>query len=107
MLCLRGLLMRAAHPSPPLPTHTACRPRPSTVPCPCAPPRPAEPLAADPALLDGVAVLLGKGASLAASCGAADWLLAAASPERGVGDALAALHSDVLAGMKVRGCQGQ
>lgn len=86
-------------PSPSPPIDHICCPHPHVPPCLAAP------VAADPAQLERVARLLGKGATLAASCAAADWLLVAAAPERGVSEALAALHGDVLQAMKVRrGC---
>lgn len=73
------------------------------------PPSPAPPLPADPAALttmpparlDGLAALLADGVSLATSCSLPGWLLEAAAPEEGAGEALAALHARLLAALKV------
>lgn len=50
--------------------------------------------------LEKVAVLLGECITLVGSCAGPAWILAAASPERGVCEAMTGLHSDMLAILK-------
>ncbi len=49
---------------------------------------------------------MADGATLASACAAPGWLLAAAAPEGGACEAMAALHAGVLASLKVGGGGG-
>ncbi|PRW56603.1 p25-alpha domain-containing [Chlorella sorokiniana] len=64
---------------------------------------PAATCRASPTALERVACLMADGAALATSCAAPGWLLAAATPEGGACEAMAALHAGVLASLKDSG----
>ncbi|KAI3427944.1 hypothetical protein D9Q98_006334 [Chlorella vulgaris] len=61
------------------------------------------PVSAPSGQLEKVAVLLGECITLVGSCAGPAWILAAASPERGVCEAMTGLHSDMLAILKDQG----